>query len=76
MITEQQYQRLMKSQQDPRTVWKAAMKAGMHRHTATKYLRQGRGPSKSTQPRARRRLDPLTALWPEASISRCASTSA
>lgn len=66
MITEHQYQRLMKTQQDPRNVRKAAMKAGMHRHTATKYLRQGHGPRKPTQPRGRRRPDPLTALWPEA----------
>ena len=41
MITEHQYQRLMKTQQDPPNVRQAAMKAGMHRHTATKYLRQG-----------------------------------
>ncbi|MHB1097901.1 MAG: IS21 family transposase [Gemmatimonadaceae bacterium] len=66
MITEHQYQRLMKTLQDPRNVRKAAMKAGMHRHTASKYLRQGHGPRKPTEPRARRRPDPLGALWPEA----------
>lgn len=66
MITEQQYQRLMKTQQDPPNVRKAAMKAGMHRHTASKYLSQGHGPRKPTQPRSRRRLDPLSGLWPEA----------
>lgn len=66
MITEHQYQRLMKTQQNPPNVRKAAMKAGMHRHTASKYLRQGHGPRKSTEPRARRRPDPLTALWSEA----------
>lgn len=66
MITEHQYQRLMKTQQDPSNVSKSAMKAGMHRHTAAKYLRQGHGPRKSIEPRSRRRADPLTALWPEA----------
>jgi len=58
MITEQQYQRLMKTQQDPRNVRKAAMKAGMHRHTATKYLRQGRLPNASA------RLPSITGILP------------
>ena len=66
MITEHQYQRLMKTQQDPPNVRKAAMKAGMHRHTATKYLRQGHGPRKPTEPRTRRCADPVIELWPEA----------
>ena len=67
MISEQTYQRLMKTQlTDPSNVSKAAMKAGIHRHTADKYIRQGHGPRKPTEPRSRRRADPLTALWPEA----------
>jgi transposase InsO family protein len=66
MITEHQYQRLMKTNQDPSNVRKAAMKAGMHRQTAAKYIRQGHGPRKPTEPRSRRRADPLTLLWPEA----------
>jgi transposase InsO family protein len=66
MITEHQYQRLMKTQKDPPNVRKAAMKAGMHRHTATKYIKQGHGPRKPTEPRGSRRADPVTELWPEA----------
>lgn len=66
MITQHQYQRLMKTQQDPPNVRRAAMKAGMHRHTAAKYLRQGHGPRPSTQARSRRRPDPLAAFWSEA----------
>jgi len=40
----------MKTQKDPSNVFKAAMKAGMHRHTATKYIRQGHGPRPSIAP--------------------------
>lgn len=43
----------------------AAMKAGMHRETATKYLEAGEGPQPE-KPRGRRRPDPLTTIWPGA----------
>jgi transposase len=69
MITEHQYQRLMKIQQDgpnAPNVRLAALKTGMHRQTAAKYLKQGHGPLKSTQPRMRRCADPVSELWPEA----------
>ena len=43
----------------------AAMKAGMHRETATKYLKAGAGPQPEKK-RGRRRPDPLTTIWPGA----------
>lgn len=43
----------------------AAMKAGMHRETGTKYLAAGHGPQPEKR-RGRRRADPLTTLWPAA----------
>ncbi len=43
----------------------AAMKAGMHRETAAKYLSAGHGP-KPEKKRGRRRPDPLTTIWPAA----------
>ena len=43
----------------------AAMKAGMHRETATKYLAAGEGPQPEKK-RGRRRPDPLTTIWPGA----------
>ncbi|MEO7597505.1 MAG: DDE-type integrase/transposase/recombinase [Opitutus sp.] len=43
----------------------AAMKAGMRRETATKYLEAGHGPQPEKR-RGRRRPDPLTTIWPAA----------
>jgi len=44
----------------------AALRAGMHRNTATKYLKSGLLPSEAKQPRTwRTRKDPFEADWPE-----------
>lgn len=65
MITEHQYQRLMKEYTQTGVLSTAAMKAGMHRETAAKYLGGGHGPPVEKK-RGRRRPDPLTTIWPEA----------
>ena len=65
MITEQQYQRLMNEHAKSGVLGTAAMKAGMHRETATKYLAAGQGPQPEKR-RGRRRPDPLTTIWPQA----------
>ena len=62
MITEQQYQRLMKEHAKSGVLGTAAMKAGMHRETAAKYLAAGQGPQPEKR-RGRRRPDPLTTIW-------------
>lgn len=43
MITEQQYQRLMQEYTKTGVLGTAAMKAGMHREPAAKYLLAGHG---------------------------------
>jgi transposase InsO family protein len=65
MITEHQYQRLMKEYTKTAVLSTAAMKAGMHRETAAKYLTSGQGPQPERK-RGRRRPDPLTTIWPAA----------
>ena len=65
MITEHQYQRLMKEYAKTGVLRTAAMKAGMHRETAAKYLEAGHGPEPEKK-RGRRRSDPLTTIWPAA----------
>jgi transposase len=64
MITEQQYRRLMTTYQRDGVVSHAAMKAGMHRETATRYLAAQAGPGQLRPPHTwRTRNDPLEALW-------------
>lgn len=65
MITEHQYQRLMKHYAKRGVQSTAAMKAGMHRQTAAKYLGLGHGPVPEKR-RGRRRPDPLAEIWPAA----------
>lgn len=65
MITEHQYQRLMKEYVKTGVLRTAAMKAGMHRETAAKYVEAGHGPQPEKK-RGRRRPDPLTTIWPAA----------
>jgi transposase len=67
MITERQYQRLMNERTKGRSVSAAAMRAGMHRHTAARYLELMHGPATAAAlapKRGRRRPDPLKPLWP------------
>lgn len=66
MITEQQYQRLMNEYQSDGVVDHAAMRAGMDRKTARRYLRAGMPPSELRKPHTwRTREDPLAEIWPE-----------
>lgn len=65
MITERQYQRLMNEYAKFGVLGTAAMKAGMHRETAAKYVARGGGPQPE-ETRGRRRPDPLTTIWPAA----------
>ena len=69
MITQAQYDTLMKEHQKHGVVHHAALKADMHRETATKYLRRRVSPKEHAQQRAARtyrtRPDPLAKLWPE-----------
>ena len=66
MITEQQYQRLMNEYQSSGVVDHAAMKAGMDRKTARRYLRTGLRPAELRKPHTwRTREDPLAVIWPE-----------
>ncbi len=66
MITEQQYRRLMNEFQKSGVVDHAAMKAGMHRETATRYLAAHAGSGALKKPHSwRTRIDPLAAIWPE-----------
>lgn len=65
MITERQYQRLMKDYQASGEVGLAAMKAGMHRETAAKYVAARCGPTELAKPHDwRTRADPVEQLWP------------
>lgn len=65
MITERQYQRLMKEYAKTGVLSTAAIKAGMHRETAAKYHELGHGPVPERR-RGRRRPDPLAAMWADA----------
>lgn len=54
-------------QQNGGVIDRAAMKAGMHRETARRYLRAGEGPKQLNKPHTwRTREDPVKAIWPEA----------
>lgn len=67
MITQQQYRRLMKEYQKTGNKTMAALRAGMHRETAGKYVLRGQGPQRE-KGRSRRRADPLERLWPRAEV--------
>lgn len=67
MITKQQYRRLMNEHQETGNLTQSAMKAGMSRPTARKYLQAAQEPQ-ALQARHtwRTRPDPLEEVWPEA----------
>jgi hypothetical protein len=67
MITKQQYRRLMSEYQETGKLSVSAMKAGMSRPTARKYL-EAQQPPQELQARHtwRTRPDPLAELWPQA----------
>jgi len=69
MITERQYQKLMKTfQENGGNVSDAALRAGVSRETAADYLKDPRSPEERRRMREprdyRTRPDPLVGLWP------------
>jgi transposase InsO family protein len=67
IITEQQYQRLMNELKNCGVLQDAAMKAGMDRKTARRYVKSGKSPAEMIGPRNwRTRRDPLARIWDEA----------
>jgi transposase len=67
MITKQQYRRLMSEYQETGSMSVSAMKAGMSRPTARKYL-EAQQPPQALQAKHtwRTRPDPLVGIWPRA----------
>ena len=67
MITKQQYRRLMSEYQETGNVTDSAMKAGMSRPTARKYLEAAQPPCELQAKHTwRTREDPLEEIWPQA----------
>ena len=67
LITDRQYQRLMKEYNSTGVLAHAAMKADMDVKTARRYIRAGKGPQEMKQPHTwRTRADPVEAVWPQA----------
>ena len=67
LITDQQYQRLMKEYNNGGVLAHAAMKAGVDPKTARRYIRAGQGPQDLKPVHTwRTRQDPVEAIWPEA----------
>jgi transposase len=67
MITTQQYRRLMNEHQSTGNMTQSALKAGMSRPTARKYLESGQTPEQlQAKHDWRTRLDPVAEIWPEA----------
>jgi transposase len=72
MITKQQYRRLMSEHQETGNVTESAMKAGMSRPTARKYLEAVKPPNElQTKHTWRTREDPLATIWPRAEKMLC-----
>ena len=64
MVTDVQVRKLMSERDKGATVEVAALKAGMTRRTASKYLASGKLPSETTKPRTwRTRKDPFEEDW-------------
>lgn len=67
LITDRQYQRLMKEYNASGVLAHAAMKADVDPKTARRYIRAGMGPQEmKPQHTWRTRADPLEAIWREA----------
>ena len=67
LITDQQYQRLMKTYNQSGVLGHAAMKAGVDPKTARRYIRAGQGPRDMKPVHTwRTRADPIAAMWPTA----------
>jgi hypothetical protein len=66
-ITKQQYRKLMSEYQETGNVTNSAMKAGMSRRIARKYLQAGQPPQELQAKHTwRTREDPLVEIWPQA----------
>jgi len=66
VVTDRQVRKLLMEYQKSGEVGVAAMKAAMHRETASRYLRSGRLPSERRVERTwRTRPDPFERHWPE-----------
>jgi hypothetical protein len=65
MVTDQQVRKLMEEHQKTDSISHAAMKAGMDRKTARKYVKKGLLPSQSKAPirTYRTRPDPFSDDW-------------
>ena len=65
-VTDAQARKLMEEMTKHGRIGKAAMKAGMHRQTARKYVEAGELPSTMIAPRDwRTRTDPFDEHWPD-----------
>lgn len=65
-VSDAQVRKLMEEMSKDGRVGRAAMKAGMDRETARKYIAEGKLPSEMVAPRSwRTRADPFEADWPE-----------
>lgn len=66
MITQQQYKRLMSEYKKTEQISVSAMKAGIDRHTAGKYIEAGKSPKELQAKHTwRTRPDPLAKIWDE-----------
>ncbi len=67
LITDRQYQRLMKEYNGSGVLAHAAMKADVDPKTARRYIRAGQGPQEmKPQHTWRTRADPIAAIWSDA----------
>lgn len=70
MITEHHYNLFMKTYKASGVVSHAALKAGMHRSTAHRYLKAGLSPKERKRRRPKRvhrtQPDPVARIWPDA----------
>ena len=66
VVTDRQVRKLLMEYQKNKQVGMAALKAGMHRETASKYVKSGQLPSERCIERSwRTRPNPFEAHWPE-----------
>ena len=65
-VSDAQVRKLMEEMSKTGRIGDAAMKAGMDRKTARKYMKEGKLPSELKKPRDwRTRSDPFAEHWPE-----------
>jgi len=66
MISGPQYRKLMQTYHQTGSVTASALKSGMDRKTARKYIQAGQGPGEAARERGwRTRKDPFVEFWPE-----------